>query len=96
VRDSRRLFAGLGELPGVKAFPSAANFALLELDRPAAPVASAPLARHGVYVRDCADKWGLEGGRYLRVAARSEIENRRILAAMAAVLARPVAQPLAA
>ncbi len=96
VRDARRLFAGLGELPGVKVFPSAANFALLELDRPAAPVASGLLAHHGVYVRDCADKWGLEGGRYLRVAARSEIENRRILAAMADVLARPAAQPLAA
>jgi histidinol-phosphate/aromatic aminotransferase/cobyric acid decarboxylase-like protein len=75
---------------------SAANFALVELDRPAAAVASGLLARHGVYVRDCAYKWGLEGGRYLRVAARSEIENRRILAAMADVLARPISRPLAA
>jgi histidinol-phosphate/aromatic aminotransferase/cobyric acid decarboxylase-like protein len=95
VRDSRRLFAGLGRLPGVKVFPSAANFALLELDRPAAPVASALLARHGVYVRDCADKWGLEGGRYLRVAARSEIENRRILAALRDILEAPARHPLA-
>jgi histidinol-phosphate/aromatic aminotransferase/cobyric acid decarboxylase-like protein len=95
VRDTRRLFTGLAELPGVKAYPSAANFALLELDRPADAVASALLARHGVYVRDCADKWGLEGSRFLRVAARSAAENRRILSGLADVLAeRPGAAGL--
>jgi histidinol-phosphate/aromatic aminotransferase/cobyric acid decarboxylase-like protein len=86
VRDGRRLFDALGRLPGVTAFPTAANFALLELDRPAAPVAAELLAAHGVYVRDCADKRGLEGGRFLRVAARSETENARIAAALRAVL----------
>jgi histidinol-phosphate/aromatic aminotransferase/cobyric acid decarboxylase-like protein len=95
VRGARRLFAELAEVPGVRAFPTAANFALLELDRPAAPVAAAMLARHGVYVRDCADKWGLEGDRYLRVAARREPENRRIVAALSDVLAEPIAAPLA-
>jgi len=92
VREARRLFAGLAELPGVKAYPSAANYALLELDRSASEVAGALLARHGVYVRDCADKWGLEGDRYLRVAARRGSENQRILAALHEVLeesARP-------
>jgi adenosylcobyric acid synthase len=83
VRTTRRLLAGLGELPGVTAFPSAADFALLELDRPAGEVATELLARHGVYVRDCGDKWGLSRGRFLRVAARREPENRYILAAFA-------------
>jgi histidinol-phosphate/aromatic aminotransferase/cobyric acid decarboxylase-like protein len=86
VGDTRRLFAGLSELPGVTAYPSAANFALLELDRPADEVASALLARHGVYVRDCGDKWGLDGGRFLRVAARTASENGHVLAALAEVL----------
>jgi histidinol-phosphate/aromatic aminotransferase/cobyric acid decarboxylase-like protein len=89
VRDARRLFAGLEALPGIKTFPSAANFALLELDRPAHEVAPALLARHGLYTRDCGDKWGLNGDRYLRVAARSETENRRILAALTDVLTTP-------
>ena len=79
-------FDALGRLPGVTAFPTAANFALLELDRPAAPVAAELLAAHGVYVRNCADKRGLEGGRFLRVAARSETENARIAAALRAGL----------
>jgi histidinol-phosphate/aromatic aminotransferase/cobyric acid decarboxylase-like protein len=95
VRESRRLFAGLAGLPGVKAYPSAANFALLELDRPAQDVATALLARHGVYVRDCGDKWGLDGDRFLRVAGRRESENRRILAALADVLAEPAPASLA-
>ena len=47
------------------------------------------LARHGVYVRDCADKLGLDGDRYLRVAARSESDNRAIVAALGDVLATP-------
>jgi histidinol-phosphate/aromatic aminotransferase/cobyric acid decarboxylase-like protein len=96
VRETRRLFDALDTLPGVRAFPSAANFALLALDRPAEEVATALLARHGVYVRDCADKWGLEGGRYLRIAARSAEENRVTLAALGDVLATPARSELVA
>jgi histidinol-phosphate/aromatic aminotransferase/cobyric acid decarboxylase-like protein len=96
VRETRRLFAELAEVAGVRVFPSAANFALLELDRPAAEVAASLLARHGVYVRDCGDKWGLEGDRFLRVAARSAPENRRIVAALSHVMGAPARQPLAA
>jgi histidinol-phosphate/aromatic aminotransferase/cobyric acid decarboxylase-like protein len=96
VRETRQLFGALGDLPGVRVFPSAANFALLELDRPASEVATSLLTRHGVYVRDCSDKWGLDGDRFLRVAARSASENRRIVAALSEVLAAPAREPLAA
>jgi histidinol-phosphate/aromatic aminotransferase/cobyric acid decarboxylase-like protein len=89
VREARKLFAALAELPGATAHPSAANFALLELDRPAAAVATELLVRHGVYVRDCGDKWGLDGGGFLRVAARRASENRHIHAALSDVLSRP-------
>jgi histidinol-phosphate/aromatic aminotransferase/cobyric acid decarboxylase-like protein len=93
LRAARTLFAGLAALPGVKAYPSAANFALLELDRPAGEVALELLVGHGVYVRDCADKWGLDGDRYLRVAARSETQNARILAAFTDVLSERATGP---
>ena len=95
IRATRQLFAGLAGLPGAKAYPSAANFALLELDRPAGEVATDLLVRHGVYVRDCADKWGLEGNRFLRVAARTEEDNRRIVAALTDVLTRRAMNPAA-
>ena len=94
VRDTRALFRGLATLPGAEAFPSSANFALLRLDRPAAEVAGALLARHGIYVRDCADKRGLDhGGRFIRIAARTASENLRIVDGLRAVLSRP-ASPL--
>jgi len=47
-------------------------------------------------VRDCGDKLGLDGDRFLRVAARSASENRRIVAALSEVLAAPAREPLAA
>ena len=87
VRTTRAFLDALDRLPAARAFPSMANFALLELDRQAGDVATELLARHGVYVRDCADKWGLDGDRYLRVAARTETENRRVLTALREVLA---------
>jgi histidinol-phosphate/aromatic aminotransferase/cobyric acid decarboxylase-like protein len=93
VRDTRRLFDKLAALPAVRSFPSAANFALLELDRPAAPVATELVARHGVYVRDCADKRGLDGQRYLRVASRTGSQNDRIVLALANVLGKPADRP---
>jgi histidinol-phosphate/aromatic aminotransferase/cobyric acid decarboxylase-like protein len=103
VRVTRRLLANLAQLPGAKAHPSAANFALLAVERFASEVATELLVHHGVYVRDCVDKWGLDGGRYVRVAARTEDENRQVVAALTDVLKRPVihpsatpAQPLAA
>jgi histidinol-phosphate/aromatic aminotransferase/cobyric acid decarboxylase-like protein len=95
IRETRRMFAGLAALPGTRAYPSAANFALLELDCPAADVATALLVRHGVYVRDCADKRGLDGDRYLRVAARSEPDNDRVLDALTDVLTNRPANPSA-
>ena len=96
VRETRKLFASLSELPGATTHPSAANFALLELDRPAAEVATELLVQHGVYVRDCGDKWGLDGGRFLRVAGRRASENRRIHAALADALSEPLAVSQAA
>ena len=90
VRDIRTFFTELSAIPRGKAYPSAANFALLELERPAADVAAALLAQHGVYVRDCADKRGLlNGDHFIRVAARTGPENRRIVEALQSVLARP-------
>jgi histidinol-phosphate/aromatic aminotransferase/cobyric acid decarboxylase-like protein len=95
VRDTRALFDDFRRLPNVKAYPSAANFALIELDRPAAEVVAALLTRHGVYVRDCTDKRGLEGRRFIRVAARTQQENRQVLNGLHAVLERRSRRPAA-
>ena len=50
---------------------------------------AAAVARHGVYLRDCAGTWGLDGDCWVGVAAGDETANRRILAALRDVLTTP-------
>ena len=81
------LSAGLASLPGVRPFPSAANYLLIELTSglTAADLAGHLLARR-ILIRDCADFPGLDH-RFFRVAVRSRQENERLLAALTEVLA---------
>ena len=81
-------FAALEEIPGLRAFSTMANFRLVELDEsvPIEVLVPLLLVRHGVYVRDCRDKIGLEGGQYVRIAARKEAENEILLSALREVV----------
>ncbi len=88
-----RLRAGLAEslagLPGVRVFPSEANFLLCRLDSgpdAAVRLRDRLLADFGVAIRECSGFEGLDG-RYFRVAVRPEADNARLVTAMAAVLA---------
>ena len=78
----RRLCDGLAAL-GLKVLPSAANFVLCDLGRPAAAVDEA-LKRRGVIVRPVAN-YGLPD--HLRISTGTAEQNERMLAAMAAALA---------
>jgi histidinol-phosphate/aromatic aminotransferase/cobyric acid decarboxylase-like protein len=73
----------LNELKNIKILPSKANFVLIELlnGLTSEDVSLDLLINHGVYVRDCSDKIGLDG-EYIRVAARSFEENKQILEAL--------------
>ena len=89
IAEALDFFAALGEVDGVRRYPTMANFALVELD-PSVPIElAAPLMliRHGVYVRDCRDKIGLEDGQYMRIASRKGHENEAILDALKSVVA---------
>jgi histidinol-phosphate/aromatic aminotransferase/cobyric acid decarboxylase-like protein len=82
-------FEALGELDGLRAYSTKANFCLVELDRglPMAEIfAPLLLIRHGVYVRDCRDKVGLEDGQYIRIASRKGFENETMLLALIDVI----------
>jgi histidinol-phosphate aminotransferase len=70
---------GLGQLPGVKAFGSEANFVLFRVER-AGAVWRDLLHSYGVLVRDLSREPGLED--CLRVSIGSAEENKRFLAAM--------------
>lgn len=87
------LAAGLGRLPGLKTYPSAANFLLYRLERRGGLVGSLAerLLRERIAIRPCENFQGLDE-RYFRVAVRSQTENDQLLRAMERVLgmARPI------
>lgn len=88
IEEALQFFDALGRIELLRSYPTMANFALVELD-PSVPielVAPLMLIRHGIYVRDCRDKIGLESGQYLRIASRKGYENDQILAALRAVV----------
>lgn len=71
------LLQELATLPGIEAYPGAANFLLLRGPRGLVE----NLSRRGVLVRNCEPFLGL-GPEYLRVAVRREDDNRRLVSAM--------------
>ena len=75
---------GLGQLPGVHAFGSEANFVLFRVDR-ASAVWRDLLHSYGVLVRDLSREPGLED--CLRVSIGSAKDNKRFLEAMAELMA---------
>ena len=73
----------LSSLKGIKVYPSKANFFLVRvLNDLQGDFGIRLLANHGVYVRNCSDKIGLEGSGYYRIASRSFEENIKIIKAI--------------
>ena len=77
----------LKNIDGLTVYPSHANFAMVELPAncPTVDFVSAMLIRHGVYLRNCDDKIGLEGN-FIRVASRTKAENNHIIAGLKDIL----------
>lgn len=80
IRDSQLFISELAEINNIKVYPTRANFVLIEIlnGQTAEDVTTLLLARYGVYVRNCSDKIGLSG-EFLRVAARTKIENKQLI-----------------
>ncbi len=86
MAESRRLFvARLEALPGLRVFPGPANFLLVKLDFPAEPLA-AELLKRGIAVRIYRPEEGLDG-RWMRLAVRSDADNRILLEGLREILA---------
>ncbi len=74
----------LATLDGVRGWPAAANYSLIEVADGAAVAAA--LRRRQIAVREAASFPGLDG-RHLRVTARAPEQNARLVAALAEALA---------
>jgi histidinol-phosphate/aromatic aminotransferase/cobyric acid decarboxylase-like protein len=82
-RARERLIADLAQVPGVRTWPSAANFLLAQV--PEGERVHAALLERGIAVRPARSFPGL-GPDHLRLAVRDPAANRRIVVALAGVL----------
>ena len=88
IEDRTRFAAGLSQIEGIKAYPSAGNFIFVQL--PAA-CNSATLTKHlfihhAILIKDCSNKKGLQQGSFVRLAVRSRNEIDEFLEKFAVAL----------
>ncbi len=83
----QELFDGLANLPGLRPFPGAANFLLVESSISVSLIQKTLLERHRILIRDCLSFPEL-GDRFFRVAVRSRADNLRLIAGLAEVMSR--------
>ncbi|HZD74847.1 MAG TPA: hypothetical protein VE776_13360, partial [Actinomycetota bacterium] len=88
------LAAALAALPGVRVWPSVANFLLVQV--PDGPAVRAGLGRRGIAVRPAGTFPGLTPD-HLRLAVREPADNRRLVEALGDLLGeeRPPQSPAA-
>lgn len=82
IKVTQGFIKTLGNITGLKTYPSQANFALIELldGTRAEDAVLKLLISKGIHVRDCGDKRGLSG-EFIRVASRTKKENKLIVSA---------------
>ncbi len=83
ITESLFFISELNQIKNIKVYPSRANFVLIELlnGSTADKVTNHLICEFGVYVRNCNDKIGLDG-EFIRVAARTQKENKIIIEAI--------------
>ncbi len=82
-RDREVMSEGLSRVAGVRVYPSACNFLLLELAGLDPDAVEERLGRMGLLVRLCDSFYGMPKRRFLRVAVKSPEENARFVDALA-------------
>lgn len=83
IIESQIFFQNLSKIEGIKAYPSMSNFALVEIlgEWDSDSFVMYCLIKHGIYMRTCSDKIGLNGS-FVRIASRSQYENKLIINAI--------------
>ncbi|MGF1494379.1 MAG: threonine-phosphate decarboxylase CobD [Microcoleaceae cyanobacterium] len=82
-----KLLEGLSQLPGLYPYTATANFVLVHSQKSVSKLQIKLLKHHQILIRDCLSFPEL-GDHYFRVAIRTEVENQKLLDALAAVLSQ--------
>lgn len=87
IEATQALYKGVSALPGIKTYPTRANFVLAKLTdgMTSTMLRNALLSRYLIYIRDCANKLGL-GDRFVRIASRTTEENVQFVRMLKSVL----------
>ncbi len=80
-----QLFQGLASLPGLRPYPSAANFLLVQSEQSSSQLQEKLLKHSQVLIRDCLSFPEL-GDRYFRVAVRTQAENQCLIEGLKTIL----------
>ncbi|MEL3904258.1 MAG: aminotransferase class I/II-fold pyridoxal phosphate-dependent enzyme [Treponemataceae bacterium] len=88
--ERKRFSERLSQLPGLRVFPSQANYLMCRLDKEIVPekLAITLLERYNIFIKDLSTKRGFENGNYIRLAVRDTADNDALIAALEAVLPR--------
>ena len=92
VRADRDMFyEGLGSIQGMAVFQPDANFILCRLPDHSASgpeVTRRLFVEHNIYIKHCQDKTMPESDRYVRIASRTQAENRILVEALSGIVAQ--------
>jgi histidinol-phosphate/aromatic aminotransferase/cobyric acid decarboxylase-like protein len=83
IGDVRSLCDALRTIPRLEVYPTGANFVLFKIQNgmTATELQARLLAEHGMYVRDCSNKLGLDAF-HIRVASQGREKDTRLLEAL--------------
>lgn len=83
ITESQLFINELSQIPHIKAYPTKANFVLVEIinGMTSLELTGRLLVHFGIYIRDCSDKIGLKG-KFIRIASRNKEENELIIKAL--------------
>lgn len=87
IAETQAFIHTCSHIHGIKAYPSQGNFVLLELlnGLTSFDFFNKLLLGKGIYTRNCKDKIGLDGN-FIRVASRTEAENKIIIQSICKIL----------
>jgi threonine-phosphate decarboxylase len=87
IGDVRWLHASLQSLKGIAVYPTGANFVLFKINggMTAAALQARLLNEHGMYVRDCSNKVGIDSF-HIRVASQGRERDAKLMAALRELL----------
>ena len=85
--ERNRFTAELSKMSGITVYPSQANYILCKLtDITSAKLSTELLDKYNIFIKDLSTKKGFNGGQFIRLAVRDEVDNSRLLCAMQNIL----------